>query len=357
MRIESSSNILKMKLMKTNTDFARHLGRFFTYYLPHERNLSPNTIESYREAFVQLVCYYRDVLSIKVEKFTLNKLTRENIQKFLDWLIYEHKCSIATRNYRLAAIHSFVYYLQYEDVGRMDEWQKITSIKAMKKESPILNYLTLDGIRLLLEQPDAKSRKGLRHLAMLGLMYETGCRVQELIDLMPESLRISSKPYSISIYGKGRKTRIVPLFEEQLTILRKYMDVYRLNDDKSRKNPLFFNSRGEKLTRAGVTFILKRYVDMARIQNPSLIPENVSCHTLRHSRAMALLQSGVNLVYIKSILGHESLQTTDVYARADSKQKREALERAYQDVLPEVKSSREWENNQDLLDWLDSLKN
>ena len=95
---------------------------------------------------------------------------------------------------------------------------------------------------------------------------------------------------------------------------------------------------------------------MARIQNPSLIPENVSCHTLRHSRAMALLQSGVNLVYIKSILGHESLQTTDVYARADSKQKREALERAYQDVLPEVKSSREWENNQDLLDWLDSLK-
>lgn len=342
--------------MKTNTDFARHLGRFFTYYLPHERNLSPNTIESYREAFVQLVSYYRDVLSIKVEKFTLNKLNRENIQKFLDWLIYEHKCSIATRNYRLAAIHSFVYYLQYEDVGRMDEWQKITSIKAMKKESPILNYLTLDGIRLLLEQPDAKSRKGLRHLAMLGLMYETGCRVQELIDLMPESLRISSKPYSISIYGKGRKTRIVPLFEEQLTILRKYMDVYRLNDDKSRKNPLFFNSRGEKLTRAGVTFILKRYVDMARIQNPSLIPENVSCHTLRHSRAMALLQSGVNLVYIKSILGHESLQTTDVYARADSKQKREALERAYQDVLPEVKSSREWENNQDLLDWLDSLK-
>ena len=95
---------------------------------------------------------------------------------------------------------------------------------------------------------------------------------------------------------------------------------------------------------------------MARIQNPSLIPENVSCHTLRHSRAMALLQSGVNLVYIKSILGHESLQTTDIYARADSKQKREALERAYQDVLPEVKSSREWENNQDLLDWLDSLK-
>ena len=121
------------------------------------------------------------------------------------------------------------------------------------------------------------------------------------------------------------------------------------------KCPLFFNTRGEKLTRAGVTYILKTYVNLAKKQYPGLIPEIVSCHSLRHSKAMHLLQAGVNIIYIRDLLGHVSIQTTDIYARADSKLKREALEKAYVDLVPENAKTREWEKSQNLLEWLKSL--
>jgi len=148
---------------------------------------------------------------------------------------------------------------------------------------------------------------------------------------------------------------VVPLIEEQIVLLKRYMEEYHLFDQYKLKHPLFFNSRHEKLTRSGVTYILKTYATMARQINPGLIPEKISCHSLRHSKAMHLLQSGVNLVYIRDLLGHVSTQTTDVYARADSKQKREALEKAYVNLVPEKAKESEWEKNQNLLNWLKSL--
>jgi site-specific recombinase XerD len=342
--------------MNTGTDFAKYLSKFLSEYLPCERNMSPNTVASYRDTFVQFINYMKDVQNIKVERLTLDMLTRQRVVDFLSWVQKERCCGIATRNQRLASIHSFISYLQYEDIYHLDEWQKIHSIKAMKDEKKSIRYLTPDGIKLLLEQPDNKTRNGVRNLALLALMYDTGARVQELIDLTPESLKIESKPYTIKLFGKGRKTRIIPLVEEQIVILKRYMECNHLFENHTQKHPLFFNSRNEKLTRAGVTYILKTYADMARRVNPELIPSSISCHSLRHSKAMHLLQSGVNIVYIRDILGHVSTQTTDIYARADSKQKREALEKAYLDLVPENAKKRDWEKNQDLLNWLKSLQ-
>jgi site-specific recombinase XerD len=140
--------------------------------------------------------------------------------------------------------------------------------------------------------------------------------------------------------------------EKQVELLKRYMEENNLTEEYRLKHPLFFNSRGEKLTRSGVTYILKTFANMARAANPDLIPESVSCHSLRHSKAMHLLQAGVNLVYIRDILGHTSIQTTDIYARADSKQKREALEKSYVDLTPESNNLGLWEKNQNLLEWL-----
>lgn len=133
------------------------------------------------------------------------------------------------------------------------------------------------------------------------------------------------------------------------------MEENHLNNSNMFGTPLFFNNRHEKMTREGITYILKTYADMARKVNPSLIPERLSCHSIRHSKAMHLLQSGVNLVYIRDILGHVSIQTTDIYARADSKAKRQALEKAYVDLNPEVKSERVWERDRNLREWLKGL--
>jgi integrase/recombinase XerD len=180
-------------------------------------------------------------------------------------------------------------------------------------------------------------------------MYDSGARVQEIIDLTPSMLRLN-KPSTIKIIGKGGKARIVPLLDAQTDHLKNYLKEYKLNEPSANLYPLFFNSRKEKLTRAGVGHIVQKYAGAARKANKMLIPEKLSPHCLRHSKAMHLLQAGVNLVYIRDILGHVSIQTTEIYARADSKQKRKALEKAYVNVNPNEEAKCTKDEN--LITWL-----
>ena len=337
------------------TDFAKYLSAFLSRYLAGERNYSPNTILAYKDAFVQFISFMKEQKNIEVQKLTLGCITKDVVIDFLDWIQETRHCSNATRNYRLAALCSFFRYMQYENPERMYEWQKILSIKVKRHEKQSIKYLSVDGIRLLLEQPDLATRSGQRNLALLALMYDSGARVQEIINLTPSSVRLDN-PSNVKLFGKGRKARIVPLQEEQTVFLRKYMKENHLLEPYANQYPLFSNSRREKLTRAGVTYILNIYADLARKINPRVIPEKISCHSLRHSKAMHLLQAGVNLVYIRDLLGHVSVQSTDVYARADSKQKREAFEKAYVDLNPSLAKTKSWEKDDNLLEWLKSLK-
>ena len=176
----------------------------------------------------------------------------------------------------------------------------------------------------------------------------------KLIDLTPASLKLE-KPCHVILFGKGRKKRIVPLQDEQVDLLHNYMEENRLNLSGFNQRPLFSNSYGRKLTNSGISYILNNYANHARIQNPELIPEKISPHTLRHSKAMHLLQAGVNLIYIRDILGHVSIQTTEIYARADSKQKRDALEAAYINIIPNDMTECSWERDQELKVWLRNL--
>lgn len=337
------------------TDFAKYLSAFLSKYLPGERNYSPNTVLAYKDTFVQLITFLKERKNIAVQDLTLECITKDVVIEFLDWIQEIRHCSNATRNYRLAALRSFFSYLQYENPERMYEWQQILSIKVKRHEKKSIKYLSVDGIKLLLEQPDLTTRNGRRNLAILALMYDSGARVQEIIDLTPSSIRLDN-PSTVKLLGKGRKARIVPLQEEQTVFLKEYMKENHLLEPYANLYPLFSNSRREKLTRAGVAYILNTYADLARKINPGIIPEKISCHSIRHSKAMHLLQAGVNLVYIRDLLGHVSVQTTDVYARADSKQKREAFEKAYVDLNPNKTKIKSWEKDGNLLEWLQNLK-
>lgn len=334
------------------TDFSKYLTGFLANYLPHEIGASKNTISSYRYTFILFIQFMEQKMSICVNKLAIKDITKQSVVEFLNWLQDERKNSNATRNLRLAAIHSFFKYIQYFAPESLYEYQSILSIKVKKKEKLAINYLTLDGIKLLLEQPDIKTRKGRRDLALLSLMYDTGARVQEIIDLTPSALHLD-KPTTIRITGKGNKTRIIPLLEGQVRILKIYLSENNLIEPSAGSYPFFFNSRKEKLTRAGVTHILLKYSEIARQENRQLIPDRISCHVIRHSKAMHLLQAGVNLIYIRDILGHVSVETTEIYARADSKQKREAIEKAYADVVNIVDPV--WQDNKSLLSWLKSF--
>lgn len=334
------------------TDFSKYLTDYLTRYLFHERGCSSNTIIAYRDTFVLYINYMHQVRNINAEKLFMKSITKTSVVEFLDWLQLERNCSDSTRNLRLAALHSFFKYVQYQNPDNLYEYQDIMSIKVKKNRKTALNYLTVEGIRLLLEQPDITTKKGRRDLALLSLMYDTGARVQEMIELTPSTIHLE-KPNTIQITGKGNKSRIIPLLEKQVCILENYLSEFDLLTPQTRSYPLFFNSRQEKLSRAGITYILLKYVDKARKSNSKLVPEKVSCHSLRCSKAMHLLQAGVNLVYIRDFLGHTSVQTTEVYARADSKMKQEAIVKAYIDVVP--KEEPFWEHNEDLLSWLKSF--
>lgn len=341
--------------MKTRqTDFAKQLANFLGTYLPHERNVSPNTISTYRDTFVLFLSFMIEEKGMKAEKIELKYLCKNNVISFLSWLIETKGHSISTRNNRLAAIRSFAAYLQYECIANIDQWQQILSIRMMKKSRTIPVYYSRDGVKAILSKPDSNDYNGLRHLAILELMYDTGCRVQELVDLTVGSLRILCHPSSVKITGKGRKTRIVPLSDYVVDTVRKYMDAYNIDSDINSSNPLFVNKYGGKLTRAGVTYILQKYANEARLENPDIIPDNISCHQLRHSRAMNLQEEGVDLVWIRDLLGHESVQTTEIYARAASKQLFETIKKASETLNINSQNSM-WQQNKDLLSWLKSL--
>jgi integrase/recombinase XerD len=331
------------------TDFSAYISDFISRYLPNEKGASANTIAAYRDTFVLLLNFTEKEKQVKIEKLTLEKITKETIIGFLDWIQRERKCSNATRNSRLAAIHSFYRYLQYESMDYLHECQKILSVRFKKTKRESMTYLTIEGIKLLLQQPDTTTSRGRRDLTLLSLMYDTGARVQETIDLTSSMLRLN-KPATIKIVGKGNKARLVPMLDAQTEHLKNYLKENRLNEPFANIYPLFFNSRKEKLTRAGINYIVQKYAKTARKENGMIIPENISCHSLRHSKAMHLLQAGVNLVYIRDILGHVSIQTTEIYARADSKQKREALEKAYVNINPNEEPI--WTNDENLVTWL-----
>jgi site-specific recombinase XerD len=337
--------------MKT-TDFAKYLSDFLTIYLVDERGASDNTVKSYRDTFVLFIGFLNKTEGIGVNKINLSHITCDRVTAFLNWLQKEKGCSASTRNNRLAAIHSFVKYVQYQHPDHIYEFQRVLSIKSKRHERGKINYLSLEGIKLLLSMPDAKTRKGRRDLALLSVMYDVGARVQEVVDLKVQDVH-REKPYYVTIHGKGRKVRTVPMTAEQIDILLRYMDENGLTKGECRPYPLFTNSRKEKLTRGGITHIIKKYAAKARSVNSEIIPKSICCHSLRHSKAMHLLQAGVNLVYIRDILGHVSIQTTEVYARADSKQKREAIEKAYTKVSPDITPL--WEGNDDMLEWLKSF--
>jgi site-specific recombinase XerD len=287
-----------------------------------------------------------------IEKITLKTLTKELIDDFLTWLETHRGCAVSTRNQRLAAIHSFFRYLQLEEPDHLFTCQEILSISMKRTGRNVINYLTLDAIKIILESPDATCLMGRRDLVLLSLMYDTGARVQEIADLTVADVRLENPP-TVKLTGKGNRSRLVPLMTPTAKLLEQYLSEYDLKHAEYGSHYVFQNRSRSKLTRAGIAYILNKYVEAARMLRPELLPKKISPHCFRHSKAMHLLQSGVNLVYIRDFLGHVTIKTTEMYARADSLMKRNALEKAYQITSPSEMPV--WQKNQALLEWLKEL--
>ena len=334
------------------TNFAKHLTEFLLVYLPTQKNVSRNTIYSYRDMFKLLIKYCQEVKQITIERMSLNDLSRELLIDFLQWLEIERKSSISTRNQRLAAIHSFFRYVQAEEPGGLFHFQKIIGIPIKKAPKTVVEHLSPEAIKLLLEQPNKHTLKGRRDLTLISVLYDSGARVQELIDIRVCDVTLGA-PVVITLTGKGNKVRKVPIMKNTAALLQNYLLENKL--DKSWKNeyPLFINSQNHKLTKEGVAHIILKYVVCAR-KASTLLPPRVKVHMLRHSKAMHLLHAGVNLIYIRDFLGHVDLKTTEIYARADTEMKRKALENVHSDLIDSTLP--DWNKDKALLFWLSELK-
>ena len=189
------------------TDFANALTDFLGRYLTVECGYSPNTVTTYSYTFTLFIEYMETEELVRPERLTLSEITKERIIGFLSWIEKERKCSSSTRNARLGALHSFFSYLQYRNVAGLAKWQDILSIKTKKPKAPEMAYLTIEGLKLVLKQPDLKTRKGRRDFVLLGLLYDSGCRVQELIDLTPSCFRFD-ETVTVRLLGKGNASAL-----------------------------------------------------------------------------------------------------------------------------------------------------
>ena len=332
----------------------RWLSKFFTGHLAGERAASPRTVASYRDAMKLLLTWFRDAERIPPEKLRLADIDRPRVLRFLDWLEAERGCSAATRNQRLAVIKSFCRYTAVEQPDHLGQVTQVLAIRQKKTPAPQLDHLTGDEVKALLAEPGTASARAVRDTVLLALAYDTAARVQELCDLDVADIRRGS-PMTVVIRGKGSKIRYVPVMEPTARLVGDYLDHRdRHPGVGADADPLFAGPNHSRLTRSGVAKLLARHVRAVRARDPGWAPGlPVTPHTLRRSRAMHLVQAGVNLIYIRDLLGHADVSTTEIYARADAEAKRRAIEDAYEPLTPDALP--DWTSDSSLLGWLDSL--
>lgn len=332
----------------------RWLARFFTDYLAGERAAAPRTIASYRDAMKLLLTWFKDAEHIPPEKLRLADIDRPRVLRFLDWLEAERSCSLATRNQRLAVIKSFCRYTAVEQPEHLDQVTQVLAVRQKKTPAPELGHLTAEEVQALLAEPGTASARALRDTVLLALAYDTAARVQELCDLKVTDIR-RANPMTVVIRGKGAKIRYLPLMDPTAQLVADYLEHLEPHPGLSADaDPLFCGPNHSRLTRSGIAKLVARHVGAVRSRDPDWAPDlPVTPHTLRRTRAMHLIQAGVNLIYIRDLLGHADVSTTEVYARADAETKRKAIENAYEPLTPDVMP--DWTLDASLIGWLDSL--
>ncbi len=332
--------------MKTDTDFPALLQAFFTDRLLHQRQASPHTIASYRDTFCLLLAFAQKRLKKAPSVLHLKDLDTPFLGAFLDHLEKERGNTARSRNVRLAALHSFFHYVALHEPGHSALAQRVLAIPSKRYHRKQIQFLTRPEVEALLAVPDQSTWAGRRDRALLLVAVQTGLRVSELIGLRCQDVALGTGAH-LRCTGKGRKERCTPLRREIVAALRAWLD----ERNGQSTDPVFPNARGHALSPEGVEYLLAKHTATARQQCPSLEKKQITPHVLRHTAAMELLQSGVDRSVIALWLGHESMETTQVYLHADLALKEQALAR----TVPLGMPIRRYRPDDKLLSFLKSL--
>lgn len=332
------------------TDFAQMVTEYLTDYLPLQRNYSRNTVCSYKDALKLFLRFLIEAKQINWSAFKMKDFNRKLVIEFLEWL-RTNGSSTVTTNQRLAALKSFADYAGIENIEYLSNMQNVMTIKQAKTVVKEIKYLTVEQISKLVNFPDINKDVGLRHRVVLTLLYDSGCRVQELCDIKIRDINLGNNP-TVRLHGKGGKYRTIVISKNTGKLISEYISRQRRYTPED--GPLIINRSREKISRDGVSYIVEKYVSQIRKDDPSF-PDHIHPHVFRHSKAMHMLAAGINIVYIRDFLGHEDISTTMVYAKADNRLKIEAINKLAPRVAEDTVFA-DWSQNQDLLDFLNSFK-
>jgi site-specific recombinase XerD len=338
-----------MKKPRSPNALARVVQAFFRDYLPELRGVSSNTVLSYRDTLVLLLRFVSKSQNKDVVSLELENITPEAVLDFLNYLEKERHNKVSSRNVRLAAIHAFFRYVAVHAPEHIELAQRILGVPFKRTGTRPIDYLEYDEISAVLSSVDRSASDGRRDYALLALMFNTGARVQEVVDLNVSDLQLEH-PFQVKLYGKGQKTRICPLWPQTGQVLKEFLLQAGLT--KQPNGAVFRNCRGERLTRFGVRYILAKYWRKAAETRPTLSQKRLHPHSMRHSCSMHLLKSGVDLASISHWLGHASINTTNRYAMADLEMKRQTIAQARD---PEEPPPSSWSRDASILEWLETL--
>ena len=332
--------------MPMTATLPRLLHGFFHDWLVGQRNISPHTIMSYRDTWRLFLCFVAERRNRPVAKLTVEQITAAEVLAFLQYCEDERRVSIGTRNCRLAALRTFFSFVAAREPLFAAQCAEVLLVPTKRAPRRALRSLEPEEVQAILAQPDGNTLEGQRDHAFLALLYNTGIRIQEALNLSPEDVRLTS-PAQIRVIGKGKKERICPLWPETVAILKALLK----RQPKGDQERIFVNRYGSPLGASGVRFKLRKYVEAAAKEVPSLADKHVSPHLFRHSTAVHLVAAGVDITVIRSLLGHADLNTTNHYAQANLETKRRALET----VNSRPGKPPRWRRQPELLGWLDSL--
>jgi len=333
--------------MSIITPFPQLLHAFFYDWLVNQRNTSHHTVIAYRDTWRLFLRFVAQNLRKAVAKLELCHLSAAQVLAFLNHMEQERHVTITTRNCRLAALRSFFTFVADREPLAAAQCAEVLRIPTKRAPQRELGYLETEEVTAILAQPDCTTCEGQRDHTLLALLYNTGARIQEALDLCPRAIRLKP-PAHVRLYGKGKKERLCPLWPETAELIAALLQRTPRREDQ----PLFVNRYGHPLGAAGVRYKLRHYVQTAAQQVPTLLDKRVTPHTFRHSAAIGLVAAGVDVTVIRSWLGHAHLDTTNRYAQANLATKRQALERIT-DARPA--EPPRWKDNDELLNWLDTL--
>jgi integrase/recombinase XerD len=337
------------------TRLGRCIVRFFQEYLPSLRGMSKNTIESYRDGMVLFLKFTAKDSGCRVESLDIDNVTADRVGRFLAFLETERGNSIATRNARLATIHTFARFLIAENPDHLATLQQVLSLPFKRGARAVpIEYLEKTEIEVLLAGIDRRTLRGRRDYAMFSLMFNTGARVQEILNLRIRDIRLEL-PHQVRLLGKGNKARVCLIWPSTAQLLKDLIRS-RSGAEELADQPVFLNSRGQVMTRFGVRHLLQKYVAAGVKGAPTLADKRIHPHCIRHTTAVSLLKAGVDFGTISQWLGHASLDTTMRYARADIDLKRQALAQIFPEILaPPAKGGACVLHGNDLTGWLRRL--